>query len=49
MQDDSGKQAVLIESEKLNRREEDWTPIPHNHFISVGNNMEVSLYPLECH
>jgi glutamine amidotransferase len=49
VQDDSGKQAVLIVSEKLNRRDEDWTPIPHNHFISVENNMKVSLFPLECH
>jgi glutamine amidotransferase len=49
VQDDSGKQAVLIVSEKLNRREEDWTAIPHNHFISVENNMEVGLFPLECH
>jgi glutamine amidotransferase len=47
--DDSATQAVLIVSEKLNSRKQEWTAIPHNHFISVENNMEISLQPLECH
>lgn len=49
VQDESGDKAVLIVSEKLNDLEEEWTPIPPNHFIAVENNMEVSLYPLDCH
>jgi len=48
VRDESGDQAVLIVSEKLNKREEEWTPIPHNFFIGVENNMEIKLYPLEC-
>jgi len=48
VRDESGDQAVLIVSEKLNKREEEWTPIPHNFFIGVENTMEVKLYPLEC-
>ena len=49
VKDGPGDKAVLIVSEKLNDLEEEWTPIPHNHFIAVENNMEVSLYPLNCH
>jgi glutamine amidotransferase len=48
VRDESGDQAVLIVSEKLNKREDEWTPIPHNFFIGVENNMEIKLYPLEC-
>lgn len=48
MRNESGDQAVLIVSEKLNKREEEWTAIPHNFFIGVENNMEIKLYPLEC-
>jgi glutamine amidotransferase len=44
--DDSGDKAVLIVSEKLNDNDSEWTGIPHNHFISVENNMKVSLSPL---
>lgn len=49
LQDESGRQAVLIVSEKLNSRKDEWIAIPHNHFIAVENNMDVSLHPLECH
>jgi predicted glutamine amidotransferase len=49
IQDESGDQAVLIVSEKLNRREEEWTAIPHNHFISVERNMQIGIHSLECH
>jgi glutamine amidotransferase len=47
--DESGDKAVLIVSEKLNDFDEEWTPIPPNHFIAVENSMEVSLSPLQCH
>ena len=46
-QDDSGTKAVLIVSEKLTDREEDWLPVPQNHFISVNRNLEVHLSPME--
>ena len=49
LQDDSGTQAVLIVSEKLNTRTHEWTSIPDNHFIAVENNMDISMYPLACH
>ena len=48
VQDESGDRAVLIVSEKLNKHGEEWTPIPHNFFIGVGNNLQIKLYPLEC-
>lgn len=48
VQDESGDRAVLIVSEKLNKREDEWTPIPHNFFIGVENNLQIRLYPLEC-
>ncbi len=38
--------AVLIVSEKLNDREEDWTPVPSNHFISVARDLSVRLVPM---
>ncbi len=49
MKDESGDKAVLIVSEKLNDFEEEWTPIPPNHFIAIENNLDVSLHPLQCH
>lgn len=49
LQDDSGTQAVLIVSEKLNTRTHDWTSIPDNHFIAVENNMDINMHPLDCH
>ena len=42
-----GEKAVLIVSEKLTRREEDWHPIPPNHFISVDEKLSVRLIPME--
>lgn len=38
--------AVLIVSEKLTDFDEDWTPIPSNHFVSVTTNLEVRLSPM---
>ena len=38
--------SVLIASEKLNDLEEDWTPIPSNHFISVSTDLTVGLIPM---
>lgn len=49
LQDDSGRRAVLIVSEKLNRLTHEWTRIPDNHFISVESNMDISMHPLACH
>jgi hypothetical protein len=43
VQGESGVEAVLIVSEKLNERPEDWIPIPPNHFIAVDTNREVHL------
>jgi len=47
VQDDSGTKAVLIVSEKLNDSEEEWHPIPQNHFVAVNRNLEVHLSPME--
>lgn len=41
-----GVRAVLVVSEKLNDHEEDWTPIPPNHFISVDSKLNVEISPL---
>ena len=49
VQDESGVKAVLVVSEKLNKNADEWTAIPANHFIAVEDNMEIVLYPLECH
>ena len=46
-QDDSGTKAVLVVSEKLTDKEEDWLPVPQNNFISVNRNLEVHLSPME--
>jgi predicted glutamine amidotransferase len=47
VQDDSGTKAVLIVSEKLNDSEEEWLPIPQNHFVAVNRNLEVHLSPMK--
>lgn len=49
VRDESGVQAVLIVSERLTSRKEEWTTIPDNHFIAVENNLDISLHALECH
>jgi predicted glutamine amidotransferase len=49
IQDDSEDRAVLIVSEKLNNRKDEWTAIPDNHFIAVEKDLSISLHPLECH
>jgi glutamine amidotransferase len=46
IQGDSGVEAVLIVSEKLNRNEKEWIPIPQNHFIAVDRNLEVRMSPM---
>ncbi|MFC1689962.1 class II glutamine amidotransferase [Pseudomonadota bacterium] len=38
--------AVLIVSEKLTDHEEDWTPIPSNHFVAVDSDLVVRLNPM---
>lgn len=43
---ESGVEAVLIVSEKLNNSPEDWITIPPNHFIAVDRELEVHLNPL---
>ena len=47
IQDETGVNAVLVVSEKLTENEEDWIPIPHNHFISVDADLEVHLSPID--
>ena len=47
IQGDSGVDAVLIVSEKLNKHEEEWMPIPQNHFIAVDRDLGVHLDPLQ--
>ena len=49
VQEDSDEKAVLIVSEKLNNYDDEWTAIPHNHFIAVRKNLDISLQPMECH
>ena len=39
-------ESVLVVSEKLSDYEEDWTPIPPNHFIAVDSNLQVHLSPM---
>ena len=39
-------QFALIVSEKLNEKADDWTAVPPNHFIWVGEDLEVRLMPL---
>jgi len=47
IREDSNVNAVLIVSEKLTDNNEDWTPIPPNHFIAVDQNLEVHLGPMK--
>ena len=47
IKDDSGIEAVLIVSEKLNENEEEWIPIPQNHFIAINRDLEVHLSPMQ--
>ncbi len=42
-----GEKAVLIVSEKLTRFEDDWVPVPPNHYISVTTDLDVKLYPID--
>lgn len=43
----SASEAVLIVSEKLSKNEEDWIPVPPNHFIAVEKDLRVHLSKLE--
>ena len=45
--DGSKVESVLIVSEKLNDNEEEWTFIPHNHFIAVDRDLKVHLSPMQ--
>jgi len=45
---DSGVQAVLIASERLNDCPEEWIPVPENHFIAVDRNLNLLLSPMHC-
>jgi glutamine amidotransferase len=47
IQDGSSAKAVLIVSEKLSAYEEDWIPIPPNHFIAIDKNLEIQLSAME--
>ncbi|MDH3788038.1 MAG: class II glutamine amidotransferase [Xanthomonadales bacterium] len=46
VKDGEKTEAVLIVSEKLTDYEEDWTPIPSNHFVAVTTRLEVNLSPM---
>jgi predicted glutamine amidotransferase len=43
----SDTQAVLVASEKLNNNNEEWTPVPQNHFIAVDRGLNVHLSPMQ--
>ena len=40
-------EAVLIASEKLNMNNDEWTPVPENHFISVDRKLNLHLSPMQ--
>ena len=42
-----GVGAVLIASEKLNDNQEEWKPIPQNHFIAVERDLTLHLSPMQ--
>lgn len=44
---DSDHNAVLIVSEKLTNEQDDWIPIPENHFIAVEKDLAVVVRPLD--
>ncbi len=44
--DGSKPESVLIVSEKLSENENEWKPIPPNHFISVDEGKQVQLSPM---
>lgn len=46
MTGDPGVTAVLIASEKLNDRPEEWKPVPENHFIAVEKDLTLHLSPM---
>lgn len=47
MEDAGSKpETVLIVSEKLTENENDWNPIPPNHFISVDKELQIRLSPM---
>jgi glutamine amidotransferase len=46
MPGDPDVQAVLIASEKLNDRQEEWKPVPQNHFIAVERDLTLHLSPM---
>jgi len=43
---DSSVEAVLIASEKLNKDETEWVPIPNNHFIAIDRELNLHLSPM---
>jgi len=43
---DPDVEAVLIASEKLNDRREEWKPVPQNHFIAVERDLTLHLSPM---
>ena len=44
---DADQKAVLVVSEKLTNEQDDWIPIPENHFIAVEKDLEVVVRPLD--
>jgi predicted glutamine amidotransferase len=42
------ERSVLVVSEKLTDRAEDWTEVPKNHFVIVNNSLEVTTRPIQA-
>lgn len=46
VQADPSQHAILVVSEKLTERKEDWHEVPVNHFVMLKENLEVQLQPI---
>ncbi len=44
---DPAQHAVLVVSEKLTDIEQDWHEVPLNHFVAVGEELDVTLVPIQ--
>lgn len=40
--------SVLVVSEKLTDKAEDWTEVPKNHFVVVNSSLEVTTHPIKA-
>ncbi|MFC1701857.1 class II glutamine amidotransferase [Pseudomonadota bacterium] len=48
IRDGSNHESVLIVSEKLTEKENEWNVIPPNHFIAIDRDLQVHLSPMRC-